>query len=156
MQICNPVCFFCRSFCFRYNNGKSRISRTAVHEVKKFNSQLINLFHMLPYTAILLPAKKTFGKRCAKTRHPFRDKYFIFCCKLLCKIVRIFWPSDTHLDYTDTLLSRLVLVQIQQRFTPVSNGTLSNFCLEVQTCFTFSQANLLAKGSIFVKGTYLS
>lgn len=142
--------FFRRSFCFRYNNGKSRISRTAVHKVKKIISQLINHFHMLPNTALqyFFRQKKLLGKCAPKCVILVRDKYFIFCCKLLCKIVRIFWPGDTHLDYTDTVLFTVGTCANanQQRFKPVSNGTLSNFCLEVQTCFTFSQANLNTRG----------
>lgn len=59
-----------------------------------------------------------------------------------------FGPGDTQLDYTDTLLFTIGTSANTslQRFKPVSNGTLSNFCLEVQTCFTFSQANINTRG----------
>lgn len=106
--------FFRRSFCFRYNNGKSRISRTAVHKVKKIISQLINHFHMLPNTAILLSAKKNFWEN-VRQNASFLFEINISFSAVNCyaKLYGFFGPATPTWITLTQFFSRLVLVQMQ-------------------------------------------
>lgn len=110
--------FYRRSFCFRYNNGKSRISRTAVHEVKKFNSQLINHFHMLPNTAIHDTLYKTFITIRDFLYKFHRISYIFWFFKLL----RLDWDYTLR-DFVYSLIAHFRRTILQVSFKKIE------FCL---------------------------